>query len=357
MSHLSRIRRLVEILEDDGLNGALLRSPANIFYFTGYRGSGYLLIPVDGLSTLYVSPLNFELAEESIPGEVQLVKLEQGSDITKVFGLIPENIRSRMGFDSLEAEDYLKLSSQITGTLTPIKQHIWRLRMVKDEAEIEKVRRACEISSRCMELASELLGEGVAESEIKSEILKEMISLGGEGPAFDPIVASGPNSSKPHGSYRDRILERGDVVLIDLGVIYEGYCSDITRTFYLGPEPEREVSGAHEAVLEAKQRAEENLRIGAKASEVYLAAYDRLESLGYGEHFLHALGHGVGIEIHEPPRLFRDSEDLLIEGMILTIEPGLYFPKRFGIRVEDTILVRRDGVERLTSAPYELALG
>jgi len=356
MSYLGRVKRLVESLRGDGLNGALLRSPANIFYFTGYRGAGYFLVPVDGIPTLYVSPLNFELAEESVPGDIQVIKLEQGSDIHRVFELIPESLKTRIGFDAMEAEDYLRISGQLAGSMMPISQHIWTLRMVKDESEIEKIRRACEISSKCMELASELLGEGLTEYEVKSEILREMLSLGGDGPAFDPIVASGPNSSKPHGAYKNRMIERGDVVVIDLGVIYEGYCSDITRTFYLG-SGSNEVSRVHQAVLEAKRRAEELIRIGVKVSDIYHAAHEVLALVGYADYFLHALGHGIGIEIHEPPRLFRDSKEILAEGMMITIEPGVYIPKRFGVRIEDTILVRRDGIEKLTSAPYELSLG
>jgi Xaa-Pro dipeptidase len=356
MSYLGRVKRLVESLRGDGLNGALLRSPANIFYFTGYRGAGYFLVPVDGIPTLYVSPLNFELAEESVPGDIQVIKLEQGSDIHRVFELIPENLKTRIGFDAMEAEDYLRISGQLAGSMMPISQHIWTLRMVKDESEIEKIRRACEISSKCMELASELLGEGLTEYEVKSEILREMLSLGGDGPAFDPIVASGPNSSKPHGAYKNRMIERGDVVVIDLGVIYEGYCSDITRTFYLG-SGSNEVSRVHQAVLEAKRRAEGLIRIGVKVSDIYNAAHEVLALVGYADYFLHALGHGIGIEIHEPPRLFRDSKEILTEGMMITVEPGVYIPKRFGVRIEDTILVRRDGIEKLTSAPYELSLG
>lgn len=355
MSYLSRVKKLVELLRNDGLSGALLRSPANIFYFTGYRGTGYFLVPVDGLPTLYVSPLNFELAEESVPGDIQVVKLEQGSSIRRVFELAPENIKTRIGFDAMDAEDYLKVSGQLVGSMMPVSQHIWKLRIVKDESEIEKIRRACEISSRCMELASELLGEGLTEYEVKAEILREMLSLGGDGPAFDPIVASGPNSSKPHGACKNRIIEKDDVVVIDLGVIYEGYCSDITRTFYLGSEMD-EVSRVYQAVSEAKRKAEELIRIGVKASDVYQVAYEHLASAGYADYFLHGLGHGVGIEIHEPPRLFRDSEEILTEGMVITVEPGVYLPKKFGVRIEDTILIKRDGIERLTSAPYDLAL-
>ncbi len=356
MASAERIKKLIEILREGGLTGAILRSPANLFYFTGYRGSGALLVPVDGLPTLYVPPLDFEVAEETASGEIQVIRLEKDSTVQSIFELVPENIRARMGFDHLGAEDYLKISERLTGPLIPISDRIWKLRMIKDEEEIERIRRACEISSKCMELASELVSDGVSESEIKAEVLKEMMNLGGEKPSFDIIVASGPNSSKPHGSPQNRVMESGDAVVVDLGTVCEGYCSDMTRTFYVGSKPDEELAKVHQAVLEAKLRAEESLKIGITASELYQKAYDQLHSAGYEGYFIHGLGHGVGIEIHEPPRLLKNVNEVLVEGMVLTIEPGVYLPRKFGVRIEDTILIRRDGIERLTTAPYDLCL-
>lgn len=356
MASTERIKKLVEALRESGLTGAILSSRANMFYFTGYRGSGALFIPVDGLPTLYVPPLDFELAEEVTAGEIQVVKLRQHSTIQSVFESIPEHARTRLGFDFLSAEDYLKASERLTGSMTPISDQIWKLRMVKDGSEIDRIRKACEISSRCMELASEIVGQGVAEAEIKAEILKEMLNLGGEKPAFDVIVASGPSSSKPHGSPGSRVIRSGDVVVIDIGTVYEGYCSDVTRTFYVGSKPNEEVERVYQAVLDAKQKAEESLRIGVTASSLYQSAYDQLASAGYENYFIHGLGHGVGIEVHEPPRLSNSVEEVLSEGMVLTIEPGVYIPKSFGVRIEDTIVVKREGIEKLTHAPYELSL-
>lgn len=356
MASNERIRKLIEILRADGLTGAILRSQANIFYFTGYRGSGALLIPLDGLPTLYVPPLNLELAEEMAAGEIQVIKLEHSSSVQSMFENIPESVRAKLGFDFLSAEDYLKISERLAGSMTPISNQIWKLRMIKDDSEIDKIRKACEISSKCMELASEIIGQGVTETEIKAEIMKEMLNLGGEKPAFDVIVASGPNSSKPHGSPGSRLIRSGDVVVIDIGAVYEGYCSDLTRTFHVGFEPSEEVEKAYQAVLNAKQKAEESLKIGMTASDLYQSAYDQLASAGYREYFIHGLGHGVGIEVHEPPRISRGVEEVLSERMVLTIEPGVYLPKKFGVRIEDTIVVRREGVERLTRAPCELSL-
>ena len=356
MGASDRIARLAERLREAGLTGAVIKSSANLYYFTGYRGSGILLIPLDGLPALYVSPLYYELAEESAHEDVQVIRLEAGTRIENLLDGLPDSIKARLGYDSLSAEEYLRISEKLGRTMTSISDSIWRLRMVKEEPELERIRRACEISSKCMELASEIISAGVAEAEVKAEILKEMITLGGEKPAFDVIVASGPNSSKPHGSPKNRIIEPGDVVVVDLGAVYEGYCSDITRTFYVGSEPEGEVARVYEAVENAKREAESAIKIGVKASDLYQKAYEALSSAGYGEYFLHGLGHGLGIEIHEPPSLKPDSGDVLSEGIVITIEPGVYLPKRFGVRIEDSLLVTRDGVERLTTAPYTLEL-
>jgi len=356
MPPAGRVKKLIEVLHEDGLTGAIIRSDANIFYLTGYRGSGLLFIPLDGLPLLYVSPLYYELAEESLSGDVQLVKLDQQPVIDRILDGLPDSVKARLGYDSLSAEDYIRLSERLGGSIISISDRLWKLRMIKEEDELEKIRRACEISSRCMELASEIISEGVTEAEVKAEILKEMMTLGGEKPAFDIIVASGPNSSKPHGAPGNRTIESGDIVVVDLGVVYEGYCSDMTRSFYVGDKPEEEMIRVYEAVVEAKREAERMAKLGVKAAELYEKAYERLASAGYGEHFLHGLGHGVGIEIHEPPRLKREAEEILSEGMVITIEPGVYLPKKFGIRIEDTLLVLRDGVEKLTSASYELTL-
>jgi len=356
MASADRIKKLVGMLGEAGLTGAIIRSPANIFYFTGYRGSGAMIVPLDGLPTLYVPPLDFELAEETALEDIQVIKMEQGSKIQNVFEIIPENIRARLGFDFLSAEEYLKVSERFTISLTSISHSIWKLRTVKDESEVERIKKACEISSKCMELASELISDGVAESEVKAEILKEMMNFGGEKPSFDVIVASGPSSSKPHGSPINRVMKSGDVVVIDLGVVYEGYCSDMTRTFYVGSKPGEELAKVYQAVWDAKQMAEESLKIGMTASDLYQKAYDQLQSAGFGEYFIHGLGHGVGIEIHEPPKIMKNVDEILVEGMTLTIEPGVYLPGKFGVRIEDTILVKRDGVERLTSAPYDLSV-
>jgi len=349
-----RLKRLLDLMQEVGFTGMLIKSPANIFYFTGYRGPGYLLVPVDGLPTLYVYPLDYELAEKTSTHEIQMSRLDMGATIRDVIEAIPDNVKVKLGFDYLSAEDYLKATEYLGGSLAPASNYIWRLRMIKSSNEIERIRKACEIASKCMELAGDMIEEGVMESEVKAEIIKEMMKLGAEKASFDIIVASGPRSSLPHGGPGDRMMKEGDVVVIDLGAVYDGYCSDMTRTIYIGSQPDEKLLEVHETVLKAKQSAESSATIGTKVSTLYEKAFEEIAAKGYGDYFIHSLGHGVGIEIHEPPRIYKNVNEILSEGMVITIEPGIYLPGRFGVRIEDTVLVKRDKIELLTSSSYDL---
>lgn len=350
-----RIKRLINLMREGGLTGFLMKSPANLFYFTGYMGPGILAIPLEGVPSLFVRPMDYELAEQSVSGNIEVNRLEKTSTIRELVDVLPESMKIRLGFDELSADEYFKIKDLVGGSILPASEHIWKLRMIKDSEEIEKIRRSCEITSRCMELAAELFEEGIMESDIKAEVIREMFKLGAEKAAFEIIVASGPRSSLPHCGPGDRAMKKGDVVIVDLGVVYRGYCSDMTRTFYIGSRPDEEVLKIYEIVMSAKILAQKELTIGMTASILYEKVYREIDSRGYGDLFLHGLGHGVGIEIHEPPSLSPTGSEILEENMVLTIEPGIYLPRKFGIRIEDTVLVKRDGVEVLTSAPYELA--
>jgi len=356
MSSGDRIEKLLNLMQENGFTGILLKSPANIFYFTGYMGPGLLTVSLDGVPTLHVFPIDYELAEKFTLSRVEINKLKPTSTPRKIIEDLPESMKVKMGFDVLSAEEYLKIADLIGGSLVPAANHIWKLRMVKSSDEIEKIRKACDISSKCMELAAEMIEDGVMESEVKAEVMEEMFKLGAEKAAFEIIVASGPRSSIPHGAPGDRMMKKGDVVVVDLGAVYKGYCSDLTRTFYIGSQLQEEVAKVHGVVIDAKLAAETSITIGIRASDLHEKAQKEIDSKGYGDYFIHGLGHGVGIEVHEPPRLSQIGEETISEDMVLTVEPGVYLPGRFGVRVEDTILVRRDGIEILTSAPYELAL-
>ena len=351
----NRISRLMDLIQENELSAVMICSEANIFYFTGYKGPGYLLIPLNGEPKLYVYPLDYEAARTYVREGIEVEELSMTARVENVVEGLPEEVKSRLGFDSLSAEDYLRLSALLGHeSLKPASEIVWKLRMIKDGSEIENIERACDIASKAMELASEMLEDGVMESEVKAEILEEMLKLGADGAAFDIIVASGSRSSMPHGAPGNRVMREGDVVVVDLGAVFDGYCSDMTRTFYIGEKPPEEVRKIYEIVLEAKRLAEESVKPWTLSSALYDKVYDRLAARGYANRFIHGLGHGVGIEIHEPPRISKIGKEMIQENMVITIEPGIYLPGRFGVRLEDTLLVEKEGVRRLTSAPYTL---
>lgn len=355
MVGMDRLKKLQSLMEELGFTSFILTANANIFYFTGFMGSGYLVVPLNGEYKLYVYPIDYEAAQTYCIQGIEIVKIKTTSSIADIVSSLPSNLKKKVGFDRLEAEQYLKVKDYVE-SINLSQDLVWRLRSIKDPEEIDKITKAAEITSKCMELASDIIGEGVRESEVKAEILEEMIESGSDKPAFDLIVVSGERSSLPHGGIGDRTMGRGDMVIVDIGASYQGYCADMTRTFYIGSNPPDEVLNIYNLILDTKNLVEENTKSWILASSLDEVARTIITSKGYGEYFVHGLGHGIGIEIHEPPKINPASQEILQENNVITIEPGIYIPKKFGVRIEDTLVVGRDNVVKLTSHPYDLAV-
>ena len=229
------------------------------------------------------------------------------------------------------------------------------LRMSKDEDELGHMRNAVEIAQRAMQnlLDANAIRIGRTEMEIAAQLRIALMQEGAQGEAFLPIVAAGPNSAFPHASPSDRPVEEGDLVIVDWGAVYRGYRSDITRTFVLGtPTPEME--RIHAAVLAANEAGRLATRPGLPAQEVDRAARQAIARAGYGEHFSHRTGHGLGLETHEPPYIVEGNLELLSPGMTFTVEPGIYVSELGGVRIEDDVVVTADGVETITTMSREL---
>ena len=240
------------------------------------------------------------------------------------------------------------------GRMTPVADLVLLLRTVKSREEIEAIRAASELAEGVLADLTEDLHPGITERELAAEFEYEFKSRGADGASFETIALFGPRSSQPHGKPGDKPLEPGDIVLLDLGCRMKGYCSDLTRTYVFGRMPETWFSVIYDLVLRAQRSALEAVRPGARCRVVDAVARDIITTAGYGNHFGHGLGHGVGIEVHEGPRLRRDSDVLLEEGMIVTVEPGIYLPGQGGVRIEDLVVVTKDGCERLSRTPNEL---
>src|ERR1019366_765038 len=226
------------------------------------------------------------------------------------------------------------------------------LRAVKDATEIDRIRDAARLGSEVMEETSRLIRPGVTELEIAAEIGYRMRRKGASGESFEAIVAAGPRSALPHARPTERRIGKNELVVLDLGAILRHYCSDLTRTVYVGKAPTR-VRQWYQAVLEAQAAARQILKSGVTAGAVDAAARNVLQHKGFGRYFVHSTGHGLGLEIHEDPRLARGQKWVLEAGNVITLEPGIYMESVGGIRIEDEALLTARGAEILTSAPRE----
>ncbi len=334
----------------------MIAAPSNIFYFTGFKGGVRLVIPHGGSPTILVGGVDLTAAEEHFSGTgVQVRHIKVTEKVDDVLRDVLRELRVRkLGFDQLPVRTYRRLVKELgEEALVDIEEGVWALRKVKDEREIAAIRKACEIAVKGMEVVSELIEPGRTELEIAGEVERAMRKAGSEGHPFGTIVASGPNSALPHARASRKELREGELVVVDLGATYEGYVSDMTRTFVVG-KPEAWQEELHVLTLKAQQETVKAVKAGAKACDVDAVARGIITEAGYGPYFVHSLGHGVGIDVHEPPRLAPGVEEALRAGYVVTVEPGIYLPGKGGVRIEDTVLVTGGGREVLTRFPYGL---
>lgn len=347
---LNRIYALrKKAFEEQGFDGFLVTNEANILYLSGFTGASAILLSSSGENQMYVYSVNYEQAKaETINFQINLVKPNEN-----IMSKIAEQVKafkiSKLAFDSLRIESYISLA-KILKENTKLKMRsnlLWELRRIKDSTEIMLMRRAAELTLKGMEAASEFIKPGVREFEVAAEIEYAMRRNGSWGTAFETIVASGPRSAFPHGGCSEREIREGEFVVVDIGATYKHYRSDMTRTFVAG-EPSERQRRLYQIVKEAQEKALSYIKTGVEAKMPDTAARAIINSAGYGEFFVHGLGHGVGLEIHEPPTLSPNSKDKLLSGNIVTVEPGIYLAGYGGIRIEDVVLVEEEQCEKLT---------
>ncbi|ABP95765.1 MULTISPECIES: aminopeptidase P family protein [Metallosphaera] len=346
-----RLNKLEKIKEKSNAKNLLIVGEPNLFYFTGYRGVGGLL-DCDGTRTLLVPLLerNRALGIKDLDVKVYYpVKLEEnvieGTLVSAVEKLCPSTTDKKLlidlGYASVDL--FLQLSSKYEAK--NITEDILQTRAIKEEKEIEAIRHAQRATAMAMKMASESLVEGISEIELAGIIDETMRKGGAEDYAFPSIVAFGENSAEPHHIPCERRLRKGDTVVVDIGAKYNGYSFDSTRTFLYGiTEKSKRI---YDVVLEAQLEAIDAVQEGIEASQIDRIARSRIEKEGFGKLFVHSTGHGVGIEVHESPAISMKSKDILREGMVITVEPGIYFQGELGVRIEDTILVRKGKPEVL----------
>ena len=348
---MSRADRLVALLEERSLDWLLVTNLVNVRYLTGFTGTnGACLVSSD--ECLFFT--DFRYVERARAEVREFERVEGGRDL---LGDLAARLRGRSGFDdahlSVRAHRRLAEKAGEGVKLVPAGGLVERLREQKDEGELRSMRAAAQIADVVYEEVRERGLVGRSEREVARSMVRRMEDLGAEGPSFPPIVAAGANGALPHAEPRDAEIPAGTLVVIDAGARVDGYCSDCTRSFATGPLDDGAVE-VYELVLRAQQEALAAARAGAERREVDGVARRIIEEAGHGERFGHGLGHGVGLEIHEDPRLTRVAEGALSEGNTVTIEPGVYLPGRFGVRIEDLVAITADGLEVLTAFPKEL---
>jgi Xaa-Pro aminopeptidase len=340
---MTRVDRLRESLEEP----LLVSNGVNVRYLTGFSSSNAALLVEPDRVRLF-SDFRYAAAARGVEG-VEFVETKRS-----LVAALAELLEGRIGFEA-DAVSYAGWETLAAGSLdlVPRRGLVEALRAVKEDGELDAIRQAAEITSEAYARFAEESFVGRTERELAWRLDELFHELGAHAPAFETIVASGPNAALPHGRPSDRELEPAETVVIDAGAMVDGYRADCTRTFATGPLPD-ELKGAYAACLDGQLAGLEAVRAGVTGVDVDAAARTRIEQAGLGDEFGHGLGHGVGLDVHEAPRLSRESTDTLAAGNVVTVEPGIYLDGVGGIRIEDLVIVGKDGAEVLTSFTKDL---
>lgn len=354
MTRVDRLLTALALPEDEAV---IVYKPANLFYLTGFTGEGLALVGLKGRAV--ITDFRYaEQAEKQSPG-FTVLSVEKGQTHEAVAaGLCArwEVQALRYEDDAMTVRTYNGARQTIPGVdWRPLTDDIERLRQIKDESEIVLIERACRITGESLERILPEICEGMTEKELAVRLEFDMLRHGADGLAFATIVAAGANGSLPHavpGEYR---IRRGDLITMDFGAKVGGYCADMTRTVALG-QPSDEMIRVYETVRTAQRMAEESVTAGADCRAVDAIARDYIDAQGYAGRFGHGLGHSLGIEIHESPRLNATAVSALQANQLMTVEPGVYLPGIGGVRIENTVLVQNGGCRALTLPTTDLLI-
>ena len=353
-------------LTAQGLDAFLVTQPQNRSYLSGWHNddtehAGILLIGQDQ-QLLFTNNLYREIAEKEAVGW-QIIIPEARQYAAAIVEAAKANGWKKIGFEAsvMTVAEYEKLFIEAGESVVFQgfeESYIASLRQVKREDELALLRRAIAITDQTFAHVCRWLEPGMTEKEVQFEITRYMIELGADGTAFDTIVASGPHGSMPHAHADQRQIQPGEMVTIDMGACYQGYCADMTRTICLGEPAEPRMLEIYNAILKAMKTCEAGIRPGMTGKQADALARDVLEAAGLGEYYVHSTGHGVGLQVHEGPGLSQHNEEgqPLQPGMVVTVEPGVYIPGWSGARIEDCVLVTEHGSEVLTQSPTQLVI-
>lgn len=350
---MSRIEKLKSLLNELSLDAFYITHIPNIRYISGFSGSSANIVITKNTDYFLTDFRYKEQSAKEVSGFEIVINYNNLEEIKKIFS--NDGIKSA-GFEAkhLIYDSYENLKKLFDGiSLTPLNNKIEELTVQKTGNEISKIKKAIDITDKAFNKILELIKPGISEKDVSAELTYVQKKLGAEKDAFDPIVASGWRSSLPHGIASNKKLEKGDPVTLDFGCVFEGFCSDMTRTIFLG-QPSEELKKIYNIVFDAQKLAIEKAKPDISSKELDSASRNFISDRGYGDYFGHGLGHGLGIEVHEMPGINQRTDYILKNDSVITIEPGIYVPGAGGVRIEDDILLDENGCTVLNSSPKKL---
>ena len=350
MNHLEHIAAHL-----DGLDAILLTSEANCYYATGFMGEGIALVTRRG-SWYFTDSRYTEAADKAIGDAAVIREVSREKPFSALINeALAEAGAEKAGFEDqrMTVAEHAVYSEKLHCTLTPASSLMTELRGSKDEEELSCMTAAQRIAEGALEQILKEIRPGMTEKEIAARLNYLMVSAGAEKTAFDTIVASGPNGSMPHAVPGMRKVREGDFITMDFGCVYKGYCSDMTRTVALG-RPSDEMRNVYDIVLQAQLAGIAAAKAGVTGAVIDGAARKVIQDAGYGVYFGHSFGHSLGIDIHEAPNAAPGNDKPMPDGAVVSAEPGIYLPGKFGVRIEDVMILRPDGAQVITKAPKAL---
>ena len=353
---MTHFEKIAEKLQERGLDAMLITSAPGEFYAVGFHGEGAALI-TPGKTWYYTDSRYIESARQLIQG-AEVAQLPKGVRYRElVRDLVKENGVSKLGFEEqyMSVADHTIWTKNVEAEFIPASELLTELRQVKDADELAAMKEAQRITDEALLEILNFIKPGLTESEVAARLTYIMARKGAERNSFDPIVACGPNGSKPHAVPGPDVIQKGQFVTMDFGCVVGGYCSDMTRTVAVG-QPSEEMELVYNTVLKAQLTGIATAHAGVTGKEVHEAAAKVIEDAGYGEYFGHGFGHSLGIEIHEDPGFHTRNDKPIPAGALLSAEPGIYLPGKFGVRIEDVIMLTEGGCIDITHSPKQLII-
>ena len=353
---MTHFEKIAARLKDRGLDAMLITSEPGEFYAVGFHGEGVALITPDK-TWYYTDSRYIEAAQQLISG-AEVAMLPSGKRYRElVRDLVKENGAARLGFEEqyMSVADHTIWTGNVEAEFIPASELLTELRAVKDADELAAMKEAQRITDEALLEILNFLKPGLTEQEVAARLTYIMARKGAERNSFDPIVACGPNGSKPHAVPGPNLIEKGQFVTMDFGCVVGGYCSDMTRTVAIG-QPTEEMELVYNTVLKAQLAGIAVARAGVTGKEVHQAGAKVIADAGYGDYFGHGFGHSLGIEIHEDPGFHTRNDKPIPAGALLSAEPGIYLPGRFGVRIEDVIMLTEGGCIDITRSPKQLII-